>query len=286
MRMRGRKVVSRRGAVMSALVFAVLIAFALAAYEPIFADAPGTKKYTGSGVTLDVSNADQGYAMIKHKGSNKKLKVEFTFGGKKDRALDLNGNGEYEAYPFNHGSGKYTIKVYQNTSTSAKSTDYKQLFSKTITVKLKDENAPFLAPNRFSWYTKDTKAVAKSAEICAGLTTDMEKLRAVWDYVQSNMMYDYIQAATVNQDKTYLPVLDDVLERKKGICFDYSALLGCMLRVQGIPCKIVIGIVDMSGAAQAHAWNSVCIDGKWSLLDPTFGQQKYAESSYKPERQY
>ncbi len=77
----------------------------------------------------------------------------------------------------------------------------------------------------------------------------------------------------------YLPDVDKVLERKKGICFDYAAVMTAMLRSLKIPCKLVIGYAGV----EYHAWINVYsedsgwmdgvvfFDGKtWRLLDPTF----------------
>ena len=73
--------------------------------------------------------------------------------------------------------------------------------------------------------------------------------------------------------------LFDLLKKKKGICFDYAALMTGMLRSQGVPCKLVVGY---AGTAY-HAWISVWVDGKgwidnviyfdgtqWKRMDPTF----------------
>jgi len=42
-------------------------------------------------------------------------------------------------------------------------------------------------------------------------------------------------------------------------------MVACMMRVQGIPCKLVIGYADRS----YHAWNSVLLDGEFITLDVT-----------------
>jgi transglutaminase/protease-like cytokinesis protein 3 len=102
-------------------------------------------------------------------------------------------------------------------------------------------------------------------------------VEAVYNFVVSELRYDNERAATVKSG--YVPVLDNVLEEKKGICFDYAALMTGMLRSQGIPCKMVFGY---TGGAY-HAWISVWtedtgwVDGviffdgvAWQRLDPTF----------------
>ncbi|MBP5745533.1 MAG: transglutaminase domain-containing protein, partial [Lachnospiraceae bacterium] len=89
--------------------------------------------------------------------------------------------------------------------------------------------------------------------------------------------YDYDKAENV--ESTYIPDVDNILNIKKGICFDYASLMASMLRSQGIPTRLEIGY---AGDAY-HAWISTYIkdvgwvngiikfDGKnWELMDPTF----------------
>lgn len=80
-------------------------------------------------------------------------------------------------------------------------------------------------------------------------------MQAVFDFVTKNFSYDYELAKTVQSG--YLPVVDRVLEGKKGICFDYAAVMCAMLRSQNIPCKLVVGYAGTT----YHAWINVYIDG-------------------------
>ena len=79
-----------------------------------------------------------------------------------------------------------------------------------------------------------------------------------------------------------MPKVDETLEEKKGICFDYSAVMATMLRTQNIPTRMMIGYVSLPSGSLYHAWISVYIedigwvddliefDGKnWSMMDPT-----------------
>ena len=110
-----------------------------------------------------------------------------------------------------------------------------------------------------------------------GKTTELEKVQAIYEYVIHALAYDTSLASTVQTG--YLPDLDAVLEAKKGICFDYAALMTGMLRSQSIPCKLVVGY---AGEAY-HAWisvytekdgwidNVIYFDGAtWKRMDPTF----------------
>ena len=135
-------------------------------------------------------------------------------------------------------------------------------------------------------FNSDSKVVAKAEELCAGKTSDMDKLTAIYNYVVNNFTYDKELAATVQSG--YLPDVDKVLEAKKGICFDYAAVMSAMLRSQNIPCKLVVGYAG----TVYHAWVNVYIEGtgwianaiffdgeNWTLMDPTFASSGHSSAS-------
>ena len=102
----------------------------------------------------------------------------------------------------------------------------------------------------------------------------MEK---IYDYVVNTLTYDAKKAASVQSG--YLPVLDDVLAAKTGICFDYASLMVGMLRSQGVPCKLVVGYAGTAYHAWINVWTEETgwIDGviffngsEWQRMDPTF----------------
>ena len=62
-----------------------------------------------------------------------------------------------------------------------------------------------------------------------------------------------------------LPDIDGCYESKMGICQDLAAMAACMLRVQGIPTRLMIGYAGK----MYHAWNTVIINGEEVLYDPT-----------------
>ena len=109
------------------------------------------------------------------------------------------------------------------------------------------------------------------------MTDPLQKVGAVYNYVIKNTTYDRAKAASVTSG--YLPNLDQVLESKQGICFDYAALMTGMLRSQGVPCKLVIGYAGTAYHAWISVWaegigwveNAVYFDGTtWQRMDPTF----------------
>lgn len=235
--------------------------------------ASGTKVQSNAKAAIDYSNTADGYVMVKYTAAtSQKLKV-IVKGPKTTYTYNLAADKAWDTYPLSDGSGAYTIGVYENVS----GTKYAGVLSQSISVTLKDEFAPFVRPNQYVDYENAPKTVAKAAELVSGKTKDLDKVQAVYDFVVKNIKYDKQLAATVKSG--YLPVLDTVLEKKTGICFDYAALMAGMLRSQGIPCKLVVGYAGQT----YHAWISVYteengwvegvvyFDGtSWQRMDPTF----------------
>lgn len=259
-------------------VLSLTIVLGAEGFVPLYPTASGQIVIEKKGFTVDISNAAEGYIMAKHTGSDVRLKMRVIHDGTTTATYDVDRNGEYSVYPLSLGSGEYRVEGYEHVS----GTDYALEMKKSFQVTIPDPDKAFLYPNAYVNFTADTKAVALSFELCAGLETDREKLMALYDYVSETILYDYIKAVTAQN--TYMPIIDETLESRMGICFDYASLLACMLRVQGIPTKLVIG--DLIPTSQKHAWNVAKLDGEWVLLEPTLRSVGYQASDYAMERYY
>lgn len=234
----------------------------------------GVVTYSNAKATIEASNLSLGFVSVKYTGGkNTAIKVRITKTGGTDYDYNLNRNGNYETFALTEGSGKYTIKVFENTTGSK----YAQAFSQAITMNLDNEFSPYLYPNQYVNFTANSAVAAKAAELSKGKANTVDKLTAMYNYVINNFTYDTQLAKTVTSG--YLPNVDSVLASKKGICFDYAAVMAAMLRSQNIPCKLVVGYAG----TVYHAWinvyteesgwveKAVFFDGKnWSLMDPTF----------------
>ena len=67
------------------------------------------------------------------------------------------------------------------------------------------------------------------------------------------------------------------------LVFVLAALAACMLRVQGVPTKLMVGYAGK----MYHAWNSVVIDGEEVLYDPTLELSAIESGqTYTTERYY
>ena len=236
--------------------------------------ASGTTVYSNEKAAIDASNTKDGYVMIKYKGKETaRLKIQIVGPSGVAYTYNLNTAGTYEVFPLSDGSGTYKIGIFQNVS----GTKYASLYSKSIDVKLADQFAPFLRPNQYVNYSSTSTAVAKAAELVKDCKTNLEKVSAVYHFVVNNMTYDTAKAQSVQSG--YLPVVDDVLAAKKGICFDYAALMCAMLRSQGVPCKLVVGYtgevyhawINTYSAESGWVEGVIFFDGTtWKLMDPTF----------------
>ena len=235
-------------------------------------EAPGDQEVRCDAAVVDYSHAEEGYIMVCHFAeTDKRLKVLL-----KGPTTTYNYNlpqGQWVTFPLSDGDGPYQAGIYRNTE----GTKYAMVMLAEFEVALLDEFAPFLRPNQYVNYLTAPNTVTKGAELCAGLDHPLDKVAAVYDYVVQNVTYDEEKAAAVQSG--YLPDLDEILEIKKGICFDYAAMMTAMLRSQQVPCKLVVGYAG----SVYHAWISVWteedgwIDGAiffdghmWKRMDPTF----------------
>lgn len=220
---------------------------------------------------IDASNVSEGYIMVKYKGNNRKVKLQIT--GPSSITYTYNLHSGFETFPLSSGSGSYSIAIYENVTGN----QYSTAFAKSVNVQIVNEFGPYLYPNQYVNFTASCQTVAKGEELAANATSDLEVVSNVYNYIINNISYDYNKANTVQSG--YTSNVDDILNKRTGICLDYSAVMASMLRSQGIPTRLEVGY-----AADAyHAWISTYIkdigwvngiiefDGKgWKIMDPTF----------------
>ncbi len=104
--------------------------------------------------------------------------------------------------------------------------------------------------------------------------TEIEKVRSIYVWITHNIRYDV--SAFFNGTKFYIEP-NEVLKRKRGVCGAYSSLFKNMCDEVGIDSRDITGYSKGYGYRKGkvrenlHAWNTVKIDGKWYLLDLTWG---------------
>jgi len=246
----------------------------MAAVNAKIPHASGTSVFSKDGAQVDYSNAAQGYIMVKYTGSSKIKVLVYYNGGSSYYQYDIAGNGSYVTLPLQSGSGSYRVRFMENLSGSS----YAELASTELTAGVTGSGYT-LYPNQYVNYTSGSAAVAKAKSLCANATSNAEKVATIYKFVYSTIQYDYAKAKSVKSG--YLPSVDTTLSTKKGICFDYAALMATMCRAQGIPTKLVIGNTSVG----YHAWNEVYLGG-WKRYDATFAAAGQTAGTYTAEKYY
>lgn len=244
---------------------------------------PGTLTAVGADGVIDYSNASQGYISARYTGSNSKVKLQVSCSGQK-QPFDIPSDGTTVYIPLIFGNGTYNAYLGENVPGTA---TYLEVASVDFSVSLDSSLAPYLYPNMYVNYSQNSDCVYKAAEVCAGKTTDIEKIAAVFGWVTSNVTYDYNLAATVKTG--YVPDPNRTYSRRTGICFDYASLMCAMLRSQSIPTRLVVGNASPD---IYHAWNEVYTEetgwitpelllknAGYNIVDSTF----YASSTNKSQ---
>ncbi len=235
-------------------------------------------------IIVDASHTESGYVMVRYLGSNDKVKLRITGPDGSEYIYLLSGSGEYETFPFSCGSGSYQVQILEHADQDM----YAVAYSTDLSVSIQDEFSPFLYPNQYVNFTETSRTVSKGSELAENSYSDLEVIEHIYHYVTEEISYDTEKAENVSYG--YLPVVDETLRSKKGICFDYAAVMSAMLRSQGIPTKLEVGY---SGEAY-HAWistyikesgwvdNIIQFDGNsWTLMDPTLAAGNSADSVKK-----
>ena len=234
--------------------------------------ADGVTVYQNDFASIDASNTSQGYVMVKYNGTNEKVKLQITCPDQSCYTYLISDRGAYDTFPLTAGNGSYTLQVLENVAGDT----YTVSLAQSINVSIEDEFLPFLYPNQYVNFHTDSKAVSKGSDLAKDTYSDLDVVQNIYNYVIKNISYDTEKAQNVSYG--YVPDIDDTLSSKKGICFDYAALMASMLRSQNIPTKLEVGY---SGDAY-HAWISTYIDDKgwvddiiqfdgdtWQIMDPT-----------------
>lgn len=116
-------------------------------------------------------------------------------------------------------------------------------------------------------------AVAVIDSVITEDMTDVEKEKAIHDYLCINMDYDI---PAVDDESKADPDADNpygMLVGHYGICSGYASTFKLFMDCFDIECIIVEG--KANGLEEDHAWNKIHIDGKWYNVDVTWDDPVY-----------
>lgn len=105
---------------------------------------------------------------------------------------------------------------------------------------------------------------------------DLEKVRAIYRWITANISYNTGAYFSGIYGSTSA---EDVLESRSSICEGYSDLFFELAKIAGIEVVKISGyakgysykIGDKFTGTTNHSWNAVKINGKWRLIDSTWG---------------
>lgn len=176
---------------------------------------------------------------------------------------DLDEDAE-SLLPLQAGDGMYRVCILEQKEGNS----YRVVKSRNIEYTAAGENESFLSPIDIIDWKEGDPIQLKALELTENLETENEKVMAIYTYVINAFDYDYDKINRIAN--TYVPDPNAMLEEKSGICYDYASTFAAMLRINGIPARLVKGYKN--GLDAYHAWNEVfdSESGEWMTVDTTF----------------
>jgi len=166
-------------------------------------------------------------------------------------------NHEFDSFiytPF--GLGKHNIII----GTPIDENNTSRYIMQFSVINTNNDYLRYLVPSRF--IEKNDKEIASLAnEITKNHITEYNKAVAMYKWVAENI--DYVPNASIDNPRSAKQTLTD----KKGDCDEIAFLYAALSRAIGIPAKVVSGKIN----EEYHAWNEIQINGKWIIVDATWG---------------
>lgn len=216
-------------------------------------------------IDLDTSNVNSGYFMCRLDAGSPKTSIRVAGPDRSVYNYFLEETKTWTVIPLTAGNGTYEITARKQTAGDL----YMLVFDDTFSVRLQNKYLPYLYPNQYVNFTPDDDAVLLAKELTADAKTDLEAFQAIYEYVHETLTYDFEKAETTTE--WYYPDIDETLNTKTGMCYDYAVLTAAMLRSVGIPTRLNIGNMR----ADRHAWVDVHIETSGTIGNYTFGNDEW-----------
>lgn len=107
---------------------------------------------------------------------------------------------------------------------------------------------------------------------------DMERVRAIYEYIMYKTTYDgsvidYDIDDSVKSASFYMEsILID--GDSFGVCDAMSKTMSFLCNMANVRAMRIVGYAGTGDEKGGHAWNKVCVDGSWYIVDPTWGDAK------------
>ena len=131
---------------------------------------------------------------------------------------------------------------------------------------LDPERRRFLGPEPF--LESDAPAIVEeAARAVAGATGNRAR---------AEQLVRHVHALLEKKPTVSLPSALEVLRTRVGDCNEHSVLYVALARAAGLPARIAVGLVHLTGAFYYHAWAEVYLEaggqGLWLPVDPTLNE--------------
>lgn len=122
--------------------------------------------------------------------------------------------------------------------------------------------------------TSNAEIQATALGVTSSATSDADKAYAIYQWICSNVRYDYDKAVQLSEDTA--SVSSGAIEAytaRRGVCFDFSCLYVAMCRDVGLRVRFITGLGYSGSYWGDHAWNQVYDSDRnaWINVDTTFG---------------
>src|SRR3989338_487330 len=132
----------------------------------------------------------------------------------------------------------------------------------------------FLVPSEYI-ESNDPELVSKAKLEFSANTSELETIRQVAEWVNTNITYDY--------DNYYNGIWSakDTYQSRRGVCDEFANLTAAFMRAKGIPTLYVAGMSFDGERFGNHGWNEVYLGGTgWVGVDSTYGEAGYLDAAH------
>ncbi len=164
--------------------------------------------------------------------------------------------------------------------------------------------------NIVSKYPKNFSSTEELAKrIDTDFNTDYDKARAIYTWIALNIDYDlnmyrnppkiksFSYTTEAEKEKKIQLLNNEMLQKafksKKAVCEGFTLLYSHLASLTGLKSQIVRGDsktrlsdIGRKNTESNHAWNIVLIDGKWRLLDVTWGQGYFNDNKQRMVKEF
>ena len=119
---------------------------------------------------------------------------------------------------------------------------------------------------------KNAEIDNKTAEILASVPSEIseyEKVKYIYEYLIRHV--EYVENAKDNQN------IYSALVNGESVCAGYAKANQYLMNKLGIYCTYVTGTAQNENGIEPHAWNIVCLDGKYYYVDVTWADPVKAD---------